>query len=95
MGECFIFDLAFHVSRNGRVLPARIDRGEFRLNHFADKLAKSSSGLPAKFFANLIRASDQPGRFCRSIKHRVMLHVFLPWKVNNSESRFDEITHRM
>jgi len=82
VGECFIFDLAFHVSRNGRVLPARIDRGELRLNHFADKLAKGSCGLPAKFFANLIRATGRPCWFCRPIKRRIMLHVFLPWKGN-------------
>jgi len=63
-------------------LITRIDRGELRRNHFADKLAKSSYGLPAKFFANLIRATGQPCWFCRPIKRRIMLHVFLPWKGN-------------
>ena len=65
-----------------RCLITRIDRGELRRNHFADKLAKSSYGLPAKFFANLIRATGQPCWFCRPIKRRIMLHVFLPWKGN-------------
>jgi hypothetical protein len=54
---------------------------------------KVPAGLPAKFFANLIRATAQPCWFCQPIKYRIMFHVFLPWKVNNSESRFDEITH--
>ena len=39
----------------------RIDRSELRRNHFVDKLTKSSSGLPAKYFANLIRATDPAG----------------------------------
>jgi hypothetical protein len=68
------------------------DRGELRLNHFADKLAKIPCGLPAKYLANLVGATGQPRWFCRPIKRRIMLHVFLPWKVNNIESRFNEIT---
>src|SRR6266496_1072684 len=44
-----------------RLLTPRIDRSELRLNHFVGKLAKSSRGAPAKYFANLIRATDQPG----------------------------------
>src|SRR6059058_5276201 len=101
-----VFSIAIHDSRENtatafRLTPTisvrlclitRIDRGELRLNHFADKLAKSACGLPAKSFANLFRATGQPGRFCRPIKRSIMLHVFLPWKVKNSESRFDEIT---
>ena len=78
-----------------RLLTTRIDGVELRLNHFPDKIVKSSCGLPAKFFANLIRATVQPCWFCRPIKRRIMLDVFLPWKINNSESRFDEFAHRM
>src|SRR6266480_6760637 len=55
-----------------RPLTTRIDRVELRLNHFVDKLAKSPAGPPANFFPNLIRATDQPCWFCRSIKHRIM-----------------------
>jgi hypothetical protein len=104
-----VFSIAIHDSRENtatafRLPPTisvrlcsitRIDRGELRLNHFADKLAKSSCGLPAKVFANLIRATGQPRWFCRPIKRRIMLHVFLSWKVNNSESRLDKFAHRM
>src|SRR5205809_5260890 len=41
-----------------RPLTTRIDRVEFRLNHFVDKLAKSPAWLPAKCSANLIRTTD-------------------------------------
>jgi hypothetical protein len=78
-----------------RLLTTRIDHSELRLNHFVGKLSKSSRGLPAKSFANLIRATDEPGWFCRPIKRRIMLHIFLPWRVNNSESRLDKFAHRM
>jgi hypothetical protein len=74
-------------------LLARIDRGKLRLNHFVDKLAKSSPGLPAKFFANLVRATDQSRWFCGAIKRPIMPYVFLPWKVNKGESRLDKFAH--
>src|SRR5438094_7194413 len=102
-----VFSIAIHDSRENTAtafrlpptisvrlcLIARIDRGELCLNHFVDKLPKSPAGFPAKYLANLISATDQPCWFCRPIKRRIMLHVFLPWKVNNGESRFGEITH--
>src|SRR6476620_7616643 len=74
-------------------LVKRIDRGELRLNHFADKLAKGPSRFPAKRLANLVRATHEPSRFYRAIKSRIMLHVFPPWKIDNGESRFDEFAH--
>src|SRR4051794_36899017 len=62
-----------------RLLVTRIDRSELRLNHFANKLAKISRGLPAKYFANLICATYQLDWLCRPFKRRVVLHIFLPW----------------
>ena len=66
-----VFSIAIHDSRENtatafRLAPTisvrlclitRIDRGELRLNHFLDKLAKSSCGLPANFLRIL---SAQP-----------------------------------
>ena len=43
-----------------RPLTTRIDRVEFRLNHFAHELRESSPWLPTKCSANLIRTTDQP-----------------------------------
>ncbi len=71
----------------------RIDRSELRLDHFVGKLAKSPPGLPAKCLANLVCATDEPGWFCRSIKCRIMLHIFLPWKIDNGKSRLDKFAH--
>src|SRR5580704_6654314 len=77
----------------GAFLTRRIDRSELRLDHFTDKLAESPSRLPAKCLANLVRATDEPVRFRRSIECRTVLHIFLPWKIDNGESRLDKFAH--
>ena len=60
-----------------------------------DELAKNSSRLPAKPLLNFIRTTYQPGWLSWSIKGGIVLHVFLPRKIDNRESRFDKFAHRM